>query len=104
LSSLTKTFADLDEKNTLNEIQIRLNKGDDPEFVLLEIKEGLKLVGTKFNSKQYALIELEMADLLYSECVKKLNIIKEKKNIVPSENNEKTKSGLPKLSNRGRVD
>ncbi|MFQ6135454.1 MAG: hypothetical protein ACE5KU_06560 [Nitrososphaerales archaeon] len=70
MSSVQEAVADLDESWALNEIRRRIGRGEDPEKVLAEARRGLRIVGERFNAKRYALIELEMADELFRECVK----------------------------------
>ncbi len=70
MSSIRDAVADLDENQALDEIRRRIKGGEDPERVLTDARRGLQIVGERFNTKRYALIELEMADELFRECVK----------------------------------
>lgn len=69
MSILEKYIADLDEKNALDEIRKQMTNGEEPKKILASAQKGLHIVGERFEKKQYALIELEMADLLFRECV-----------------------------------
>ncbi len=69
MSTLENFIADLDEKSALDEIRRQLASGEDSKKVLALAQKGLHIVGERFEKKQYALIELEMADLLFKECV-----------------------------------
>ncbi|HEY4699762.1 MAG TPA: B12-binding domain-containing protein [Nitrososphaerales archaeon] len=62
-------IAELDEKKTISEIKRRIRRGDLPDKILEEIQMGLRIVGERFKSKRYALIEIGMADELYKECL-----------------------------------
>ena len=68
--ALRDAFAELDEKQTLLAIQQMIDHGEDPKEILAEARRGLHIVGERFEARQYALIELEMADELFRECVK----------------------------------
>jgi len=69
MSSIQDAVADLDENRALKEVR-RLIQGDqDPDIVVAEIRRGLNIVAERFNSSEYALIELEMADQLFKECI-----------------------------------
>ena len=69
MSILERLISDLDEKGALDEIRKQIIDGKKPENILEETQRGLQIVGKKFESKQYALIELEMADELFRKCV-----------------------------------
>jgi len=70
MSSLEEFFADLDENHSLDEIKKRIRNGENPDKVLAEVRKGLRAVGERFELKQYALIEIEMAEQLFRICVK----------------------------------
>jgi len=65
---LIESVASLNEKAALDEIRRRVKRGEDASKILGEAREGLRAVGERFNRKEYALIELEMADQLFREC------------------------------------
>jgi len=69
MSTLEDFIADLDEKMALSEIRRLIENGVEPKKILAMTQKGLHIVGERFEKKQYALIELEMADLLFRECV-----------------------------------
>ena len=75
MSALEEFFADLDEKLSINEIKKRMKNGEKPEKMLAETKKGLRIVGERFESKQYALIEVEMAEELFKTCVKTIETL-----------------------------
>jgi methanogenic corrinoid protein MtbC1 len=75
MPALEEFFADLDEKLSLNEIKKRMKNGENPEKVLAESRKGLRVVGERFESKQYALIEVEMAEELFKTCVKTIETL-----------------------------
>lgn len=104
MSSVQGAVADLDESQALKEIRRRIGKGEDPDKVLEEARRGLRIVGERFNAKQYALIELEMADELFKECVKTIKSLSGK---AFSGHPEKAVRMTPRLSKKtdmGRVD
>lgn len=47
-----------------------IGRGEDPKKVLAEIRQGLHIIGERFEAKEYALMELEMATELFKESVK----------------------------------
>ena len=75
MPTLEAFFADLDEKLSLEDIKKRMKNGENPEKVLAEVQKGLRVVGERFESKQYALIELEMAEELFRNCAKTIEAL-----------------------------
>ena len=75
MPTLEAFFADLDEKLSLEDIKKRMKNGENPEKVLAEVQKGLRVVGERFESKQYALIEVEMAEELFKTCVKTIETL-----------------------------
>tara|TARA_B100001971_G_C18049874_1_gene462236 strand:+ start:243 stop:566 length:324 start_codon:yes stop_codon:yes gene_type:complete len=75
MTTLEEFFADLDEKLSLEEVKKRMKSGENPEKVLAEVRKGLRVVGKRFESKQYALIELEMAEELFRNCAKTIEAL-----------------------------
>jgi|TARA_B100000315_G_scaffold216000_1_gene215608 methanogenic corrinoid protein MtbC1 len=90
MSSLEELFANLDEKLSLNEIKIRMKNGENPEKILSEVQKGLRVVGKRFELKQYALIELEMAEELFRKCTKTIKTLSGEKY---SNHNDKSAEG-----------
>jgi len=76
MKNLREVFADLDEKAALRIVRSRLKSGEDPEKVLSDLRLGLRKVGERFEARDYALIELEMASILFKECVAEVESLK----------------------------
>ena len=81
MSTLEKFFADLDEKLSIKEIKKRIENGENPQKLLVEARKGLRIVGERFEMKQYALIELEMAEELFRICATAIKTLSEKKDV-----------------------
>ena len=81
MSTLEKFFADLDEELTIKEIKKRIESEENPQKLLVEMKNGLRIVGKKFEMKQYALIELEMAEELFRICATAIKTLSGKKDV-----------------------
>ena len=81
MSTLEKFFADLDEELTIKEIKKRIESEENPQKLLVEMKNGLRIVGKKFEMKQYALIELEMAEELFRICTTAIETLSGKKDL-----------------------
>ncbi len=58
---LVNLLADLKEKETLKNVQDRLNAGEDPLAILREAQRGMAIVGERFASGEYFI-----PDLIYS--------------------------------------
>ncbi|MDP6641702.1 MAG: hypothetical protein QF381_04630 [Nitrososphaerales archaeon] len=81
MSTLEKFFADLDEKLSIKEIKKRIENGENPQKLLVEARKGLRIVGERFEMKQYALIELEMAEELFRICATAIKTLSGKKDV-----------------------
>jgi methanogenic corrinoid protein MtbC1 len=104
MSSVQEAVADLDESQALKEIRRRIEKGEDPDKILEEARRGLHIIGERFNAKEYALIELEMADELFKECVKTVKSLSGRALLGHSEKVEGRTLRLSKKTDMGRVD
>lgn len=56
--NLVDALADLNEKAVLAEVERRINSGEDPLAVLNEARQGMEIVGQKFEKGEYFLGEL----------------------------------------------
>jgi methanogenic corrinoid protein MtbC1 len=66
---LSKTLADLKEKEALAIVQDRLNAGDDPLSILEDARRAMEIVGNRFAESEYFI-----PDLVYSgEILKSIN-------------------------------
>tara|TARA_B100001971_G_C17870417_1_gene372943 strand:+ start:188 stop:490 length:303 start_codon:yes stop_codon:yes gene_type:complete len=81
MSTFEKFFADLDEKLSIKEIKKRIENGENPQKLLAEARKGLRIVGERFEMKQYALIELEMAEELFRICETSIKTLSGKKDL-----------------------
>ena len=81
MSTLEKFFADLDEKLSIKEIKKRIENGENPQQLLVEARKGLRIVGERFEMKQYALIELEMAEEPFRICATAIKTLSGKKDV-----------------------
>jgi len=55
---LTQAVADLEEEKAIKLVQEKLDKGEDPNTVLAESREGMEIVGKRFGEQEYFLPEL----------------------------------------------
>ena len=55
---LTQAVADLEEEKALKLVNEKLDKGDDPNDILTESREGMEIVGKRFGDQEYFLPEL----------------------------------------------
>ncbi len=104
MSALRDAFADLDEKQTRLAIKQMIDHGEDPKVILDEARRGLQIVGERFEARQYALIELEMADELFRECVKTIEETTNRKDLEGGAKAEKRIPALSEKTDQGRVD
>ena len=95
MPTLEKFFADLDEKLSIEEIKKRMESGENPQKLLAEVKKGLRVVGERFEMKQYALIELEMAEELFRKCETTISTLSGKTDSSPQ---DKSVEGILKHS------
>ncbi len=64
---LTTAMADLEETTVLKLVQERLDKGEDPLSILAGAREGMILVGKRFESCEYFISELMMAGEIFRQ-------------------------------------
>ena len=55
---LTKAVAGLEEEKAIKLVKDRLAKGEDPNKILTDSREGMELVGKRFGAGEYFLPEL----------------------------------------------
>ncbi len=103
MSFIQDAIDDLDENRALNEIRRLIQGGQDPDIVTAEIRRGLNIVAERFNSSEYALIELEMADQLFQECMNVLESLTGKRYAKNPRGIEK-RSRISNIIHQGRVD
>jgi methanogenic corrinoid protein MtbC1 len=103
MPTLRDAVANLRQEETLLVIRMMIDRGDAPKEVLAEARQGLQMVGERFEAKQYALIELEMANELYRECVKTVEELTNRKDTVVKKSGKRP-HGFSKKTDQGRVD
>jgi 5-methyltetrahydrofolate--homocysteine methyltransferase len=67
MGTLAQMLADLEEQETLAQVQDRLGAGDDPLAILEECREGMALIGQRFESGEYYLSDLIMAGEIFKQ-------------------------------------
>jgi len=65
VKTLARAIADLDETTALQLVRKTLGTGKDPISVLNEMREGLEIVGKRFEKGEYFLSELVMASEIF---------------------------------------
>ena len=72
LAELSAAIADLDEATALALVPARLAAGDDPLDILAACQTGLRLVGERYEQRQYFLAGLIMAGEIFREVLELL--------------------------------
>lgn len=67
MSLLAQLVADLQEEKVLNEVKARLEAGDDPLAIIEECRQGMQLVGERFEQKEYFVSDLVMSAAIFSQ-------------------------------------
>ena len=71
-SALVKALSDLDEAAVLDEVKTRLVAGDAPVAILEDCREGMTLVGERFETGEYFISDLMMAGHVFKQAVELL--------------------------------
>ena len=66
-SSLTKNLIELEREKVLSEVKQRLNQSEDPMKIFEESKQGMELIGERYQKKEYFLAELMLSGELFKE-------------------------------------
>ena len=66
-SSLTKNLIELEREKVLSEVKERLNQSEDPMKIFEESKQGMALIGERYQKKEYFLAELMLSGELFKE-------------------------------------
>ena len=69
---LKQAMADLEEETLLRLVHEGLDNGEDPQGILAACREGIMLVGQRFESGEYYISELVMAGEMFKEVMKLL--------------------------------
>jgi methanogenic corrinoid protein MtbC1 len=64
---LTKAIADLEENEALKMTNERLERGEDPQLILEESRNGMEIVGKRFSDGTYFLPELIFSAEIFKE-------------------------------------
>ena len=66
-SSLTKNLIELEREKVLSEVKQRLNQSEDPMNIFEESKQGMEIIGERYQKKEYFLAELMLSGELFKE-------------------------------------
>ncbi len=64
---LKQTLADLEEEPFLSQLQKKLEAGIDPMTILVECREGMTLVGKRFEEGKYFISDLMMSAAMFKQ-------------------------------------
>jgi methanogenic corrinoid protein MtbC1 len=67
IDQLATTMADLEEAMVLKLVQQRLDTGEDPMMILTSCREGMVLVGKRFEAGEYWVSDLMMAGEIFKQ-------------------------------------
>jgi len=67
---LAKAVMDLDEDSAYKLVEQLINDGIEPKDIIGILREGVEVVGEKFNKKEYFLTELVMAGEIFTQAAK----------------------------------
>jgi len=62
-------MANLDEETTLSFVTQRVESGEEPSRILEELREGMEVLGQRFEDCEYSLVELMMGAEIFKECM-----------------------------------
>jgi 5-methyltetrahydrofolate--homocysteine methyltransferase len=91
--NLEEAWVDFDEEFLLDELNRRLDQGEEPIELVRKLQKGMALIGEKFNTGQYFLSELLMSGDLFT---KAMDILEPKLAGVTQETLGKIVIGTPK--------
>ncbi len=69
-SELVKNVSDLNEEEVLNQVRRELDAGTDPMAILDECRDGIVLVGEKYENGEYFISDLMMAGEIFKQVSK----------------------------------
>ena len=72
MSELTTAMADLEDKDVKRLLEERLSEGTDSFRVLQELKEGMDIVGERFSTGEYFIVELVMSADIFKRAMEVL--------------------------------
>jgi methanogenic corrinoid protein MtbC1 len=68
-SELVTSVADLDETVALSLVQKRLEQGDDPLEIINDCEQGMRLIGERYEKREYYLSALIMAGEIFRQVI-----------------------------------
>jgi methanogenic corrinoid protein MtbC1 len=68
-TGLASMLLELDEEGTLAEVRAAIERGDDPFSLVEGLREGMTLVGQRFEEKEYFLSELIMSAEIFKQAI-----------------------------------
>ena len=69
-NSLAEALAAFNRDFVLDQVKKRLNDGENPTYLVVELQEGMKIVGDRFSDGDYFLSELMMSADLFMQAMK----------------------------------
>ncbi|MFX1444504.1 MAG: B12-binding domain-containing protein [Promethearchaeota archaeon] len=66
-SNLTRNLIELEHDKVLSEVKERLNQSEDPMKIFEESKQGMEMIGERYQKKEYFLAELMLSGELFKE-------------------------------------
>ncbi len=70
--TLANLLCELNEDEAMAQVQDRLARGDDPLGIIEECRQGMEIVGKRFEDKEYFITELIMAGEIFGDIMKEL--------------------------------
>lgn len=67
--NLANNIIELENEKVLNEVEQRLNEGEDPITIIKECNEGMTIVGEKYKNKEYFLAELILSGEIFKSAM-----------------------------------
>lgn len=67
MGELTKLLANLDKDETIKLVKQKLDKGDSPLDIIAELRKGMGIVGDKFDTGEYFLMELTYSAEIFQD-------------------------------------
>ncbi|MDP2661645.1 MAG: corrinoid protein [Dehalococcoidia bacterium] len=70
--TLANLLCELNEDEAMAQVQERLARGDDPLGIIEDCRQGMEIVGKRFEEKEYFITELIMAGEIFGDIMKKV--------------------------------
>jgi corrinoid protein of di/trimethylamine methyltransferase len=72
MADITKAMADLEDDDVMKSLGEQLTSGKDPFLILKELKDGMDIVGDRFSTGEYFLVELVMSADIFKRAMRVL--------------------------------